>query len=121
MKLRIMLIAILAVVLCSCGTESTPAATLMPGGPTATATITATEALLTVVPATETPEVISGSVIARSLYVRNGPGMSYLVVGGLVKGDAVEIVGKNADGSWLQIVYEDGRAWVSAQWVDLEE
>jgi Tol biopolymer transport system component len=61
-------------------------------------------------------------VTAYGLNVRSGPGTAYPIVGGLIRGDVVEVVGKNATGTWLQIAYPTGaesRAWVSAAYVDL--
>ena len=52
------------------------------------------------------------------LNVRSGPGVDYEVIGGLREGDSAQIAGKNADGSWWQIVYpanSGGRGWVSAK------
>jgi Tol biopolymer transport system component len=63
-----------------------------------------------------------GRVTAYGLNVRTGPGTVYSIVGGLRLGDAVEVVGKNAVGNWLQIVYpadSDGRRWIAAAYVDL--
>lgn len=121
MKLRFAIVAVLAVILCSCGTESPPAvATLKPGGPTATVVSTVIKMMPTIVPATEMPEVVSGSVTARSLNVRSGPGTDHPVIGGLSYGDEVTVVGRNAEETWLQIVYESEKAWVSAAYVDLE-
>jgi Tol biopolymer transport system component len=63
-----------------------------------------------------------GSVTAYGLNVRTGPGTAYPIVGGLIWGDTVEVVGKNATGTWLQIAYPTGaesQAWVAAAYVDL--
>jgi len=63
-------------------------------------------------------------VTARSLNVRGGPGIDHPVVSGLVAGDEVEVVGRNADGSWLQIVCvsagDDGTAWIASAFTDLD-
>jgi hypothetical protein len=64
----------------------------------------------------------SGRVTAYGLNVRSGPGTAYPIVGGLIRGDVVEVVGQNATGTWLQIAYATGtesRAWVAAAYVDL--
>ncbi|TEU10585.1 MAG: SH3 domain-containing protein [Anaerolineales bacterium] len=56
------------------------------------------------------------------LNVRRGPGTDYPVAGQLQQNDAVEIVGKNADSSWLQIVYPAGtigRGWVSVSYAQV--
>ncbi len=66
-----------------------------------------------------TDQVSSGAMVTASvgLNVRSGPGIDYEAVGGLRAGESAQIAGKNADGSWWQIVYpagSGGRAWVSA-------
>jgi len=61
-------------------------------------------------------------VTAYGLNVRSGPGVAYPIIGGLSLGDSVEVVGKNATGTWLQISSSsgaEGRAWVAAAYVDL--
>jgi hypothetical protein len=64
-------------------------------------------------------------VTAYGLNVRSGPGTAYPIIGGLSLGDAVEVVGKNAAGDWLQIAYNGRgelngqRAWVAAAYVEL--
>lgn len=57
------------------------------------------------------------TITAEVLNVRKGPGTNYPVIGQLQQNDVVEIVGKNADGSWLRIVYPSGtigRGWIFA-------
>ncbi|NIO68286.1 MAG: SH3 domain-containing protein, partial [Anaerolineae bacterium] len=68
------------------------------------------------------PPLPTAEVTAYGLNVRAGPGTAYPIVGGLSRGDVVEVVGKNAAGTWLQIVHpadSDGRGWISAAYVDL--
>jgi len=63
-------------------------------------------------------------VTAYGLNVRTGPGTAYPIIGGLSQGDAVEVVGKNAAGTWLQITHPagtEGRAGVSVAYVDLSD
>ena len=62
------------------------------------------------------------AITARVLNVRKGPGTHYPVIGQLQQNDVVEITGKNADSSWLQIVYPTGtigRGWISASYVQV--
>jgi endonuclease YncB( thermonuclease family) len=47
--------------------------------------------------------------------LRSGPGTDYERVGGAAQGDAVEIVGRNADGDWYQLV---SGTWIAAFLVD---
>ena len=91
-------------------------------------TIASTPTLLQAPTATPSPSVTqppnSGRVTAYGLNVRTGPGTAYPIIGGLSQGDAVEVVGKNAAGTWLQITHPagtEGRAWVSAAYVDLTD
>ncbi|MFQ5613537.1 MAG: FHA domain-containing protein [Anaerolineae bacterium] len=56
--------------------------------------------------------------VTTDLNVRLGPGTGYSVVGLLEAGETVDIVGKNAEGTWWQIVFPDGpggRAWIAAR------
>jgi len=62
---------------------------------------------------------VEGKVTAYGLNVRTGPGVAYPIIGGLSQGDAVEVMGKNAAGTWLQIAYSGQEAWISAAYVDL--
>jgi hypothetical protein len=62
------------------------------------------------------------AITARVLNVRKGPGTNYPVIGQLQQNDVVEIAGKNADSSWLQIVYPTGtigRGWISASYAQV--
>lgn len=62
------------------------------------------------------------AITAGVLNVRRGPGTNYPAIGQLQQNDVVEIAGKNADGSWLQIVYPTstiGRGWISASYAQV--
>ncbi len=64
------------------------------------------------------PGGIKAEVVVRALHVREGPGVDYPSLGHLSQGDVVEVVGVNADSSWLQIVYPaspDGLGWISGR------
>jgi TolB protein len=65
------------------------------------------------------PSRVEGRVTAYGLNVRTGPGTAYPVIGGLSLGDAVEVMGKNANGDWLQIAYNGQEGWIAAAYVDL--
>lgn len=47
----------------------------------------------------------------RSANLRAGPGTNYSIAGSAKTGDKVEIVGKNADGSWLKLA---DNKWIAA-------
>ena len=68
------------------------------------------------------PGVPWAAITAGVLNVRRGPSTNYPVIGQLKQNDVVEISGKNADGSWLQIVYPTGtigRGWISASYAQV--
>lgn len=69
-----------------------------------------------------TPTSILPQAVVREgpLNVRTGPGTLYPRIGQLAEGTAVEITGRDEEGSWWQITYETGRdeqAWVSANFI----
>lgn len=55
-----------------------------------------------------------GTVTAGVLNVRIGPGIGAAVVGGLRQGAQFFIIGRQPDGSWLEIRSGVGRGWVKA-------
>lgn len=62
---------------------------------------------------------ISGLVIQK-INVRNGPGITYQLLGELNSNDVVFITGKDSDGAWLQIEFAnapDGMGWVTAEFL----
>lgn len=71
---------------------------------------------------TPPPGTLRAIITAGVLNIRRGPGTNYPVTGQLQQNDEVEIVGKNADSSWLQIVYPTGtigRGWISASYAQV--
>ena len=68
------------------------------------------------------PGVPWAAITTGVLNVRRWPGTNYPAIGQLQQNDVVEIAGKNADGSWLQIVYPTGtigRGWISASYAQV--
>jgi N-acetylmuramoyl-L-alanine amidase len=66
-------------------------------------------------PVTLSAGAASASVHAFFLNVRSGPGVAFAVVGTLGRGDGVNLVGRNFDASWAQIVLPNGtRGWVNS-------
>ncbi|WP_168207645.1 SH3 domain-containing protein [Microlunatus elymi] len=49
--------------------------------------------------------------------IRSGPGTSYRIVGGLVRGQSITTVGKASDG-WVKVRFNGGAAYISAQYLD---
>jgi hypothetical protein len=84
------------------GTPSTPIPTLTsaPILPTATSTVPLTGPI--------------ARATVGGLNVRQGPDTVFPTVGILAQGEAVQIVGRNADGSWWAVSYAGGTAWVFA-------
>lgn len=57
----------------------------------------------------------SGTVIATELNVRKGPGMNFVILGKLEKGESVKIAGMS--GNWYSIYYKDHGGYVSADYI----
>jgi uncharacterized protein YraI len=120
---RIPFLLALALLVAACGT-ATPA----PAAPSATltrlpsATPTPTFTSSPVPPtATATPLIIDGTLTVK-VNVRSGPGTSYASLGQLNAGEKVQIISRDAVGSWYQVLYpaaSDGSAWVTAQYVQI--
>ncbi len=68
--------------------------------------------------ASDTPA--AGGTIIQQVNVRKGPGTQFNSLGTVNAKDTVALLGKDADGSWLQIKYpgaSDGKGWVIATYV----
>jgi hypothetical protein len=93
--------------------SATPSAT-----PTQFQVPTSTPVVATSTPAPPPQSPARASVtVSVGLRVRSGPGVDYGQVGSLSAGATVEIVGRNVDASWWQIVYASapgGKGWISA-------
>ncbi len=62
--------------------------------------------------------VLATVVNTDRLNVRSGPSPAYRAVRGLRFGDVVALVGRNADGSWVQLAASGGRQeWVNSYYV----
>ena len=63
---------------------------------------------------TRSTSAAAATVASTTANVRSGPSTAYPVVATLQKGDAVDIIGKNADGTWVRIeLAGQSQAWVS--------
>jgi uncharacterized protein YraI len=72
--------------------------------------------------AAPTGEDLSG-VLRTTASMRNGPGVEYPAIGTIPQGTAVAVVGRNADDSWVQVVYPPGfdvLGWVNLAFIDVE-
>ncbi|MDX2137969.1 MAG: SH3 domain-containing protein [Chloroflexota bacterium] len=89
---------------------------------TPTPTLTYTPSLSPIPPSPTTsptptePPPIEGVIQSlQDVNVRSGPGASFDPITALVPGTGVEVLGVSSDGSWYNVVMEDGReGWVSA-------
>lgn len=71
--------------------------------------------------ATPTPEGVTISII-NTMNVRNGPGTNYHVKGSAPAGASSNVIGRNADSSWVKVEYppaDDGTGWIYASLVEL--
>ncbi len=58
-------------------------------------------------------------VTAANLNVRSGPGLDYDVLTVIPRDSSYPALGRNADGSWVEIDVDGTVAWVSADWVEV--
>lgn len=70
--------------------------------------------------ATATPEGVTVTVL-QNMNVRSGPGTNYPVVGAGTAGQTTKVLGRNDDGTWLQVEYPsaNGVGWVFAELVQV--
>ncbi len=62
------------------------------------------------------------AVVNTNANVRVGPGLTYgIIAGGLNQGTRVQVIGRNADTTWFQIIMPDGgqEGWIFATLLDL--
>ena len=116
------LLTLLALLAAACGTSepvSIPSVSASPSRlplVTGTSTLTPTPSLPTL---TATPILIDGTLTIK-VNVRSGPGTGYTSLGQLDAGAKVQVVARNSQGAWYQILYPaapQGRGWVAAQYV----
>ena len=75
-------------------------------------------------PPAEPPNGPVGYVQTNQLNIRGGPGLNYNITGTLWRDDSLPLIGRNADGSWLQIrvsspypTFAEPTGWVFARYV----
>jgi uncharacterized protein YraI len=117
LKIRKEFLAALAVLLIAslaCSTGS-PAATQTP----VVIVVTATNPPDGMPTDSSSPDDGSASATTTAeLAVRSGPGGDYPLIGSLPSGTTIPVIGKNADGSWLQVTYEGNTGWISAAYTE---
>lgn len=62
----------------------------------------------------------AGRVRAERLNVRAGPGLDQAVLGQLTAGSTVTVIGRDASGDWLAILWQGGTGWVAASYVEVQ-
>ncbi|MEM7035109.1 MAG: SH3 domain-containing protein [Chloroflexota bacterium] len=60
------------------------------------------------------------AIIKTTLNVRSGPGSNYQRIGQVLQGDSYDILGRNADSSWLLIDVSGVEGWISAQYTTVQ-
>jgi hypothetical protein len=122
MKKGFFLYAIIAglLVLSACNTSDAPTDVV------ATLTFTPSETTIPPTPS-DTPEPtatppITGSVVSlQSINMRSGPGVGFSALSALKPATRVQILGRNTDGTWLNIRLEDGsEGWVSSDLIRIQ-
>jgi hypothetical protein len=89
---------------------------------TNTGTITESTTTSTAIESAPTPTPMAKVVVnAAQVNARSGPGTEYGLAGALTQGQAFDVVGKNADGTWWQFCCVNGQqAWVFGELVSVE-
>lgn len=59
----------------------------------------------------------SGLVITDALYVRDGPGKEYNIIGCILKDSSIEIIGQDKNTQWYKIVYKNSYGFVSYKYI----
>jgi uncharacterized protein YraI len=71
---------------------------------------------------TPAPDTALTATALRNVTMYNGPGTNYPPVSLVRRGARVPIIGRNADGTWLQVVYPPGSAiqgWIAALFLNV--
>jgi len=95
--------------------------TATPSGDTATPMV-ADAPVESSVPPTDTPDTTVRITITQGINVRAGPGTAYDTLGSATVGSTSIAMGRNADGSWLQIEYPENsgaRGWVFTELIEV--
>ena len=70
-------------------------------------------------PTAELPAEDLAAVVNRNANVRTGPSTDHAIAYWLAPGDAVTVVGRNEDGTWLRIEHQDRPGWIFATLTDI--
>lgn len=66
-------------------------------------------------PAAQPASGANATVTSQFLNVRSGPGLNNAIIGRLQRGAVVPVTARTADGQWLEIVYNNGKGYIFAQ------
>lgn len=88
-----------------------PAAPFAPSAAPAVRTPRTPDTIAVTAPPGDAPRA---AVNVVRLNVRSQPALSGKIIGGLNRGDVVDVLGRSADGAWYQIRYGGSTAWVFA-------
>ncbi|HEY65455.1 MAG TPA: SH3 domain-containing protein [Caldilineae bacterium] len=95
------------------------AAVLVTATPTPETTVTP---VVTQPVATRPPIALTARITADVLNVRAGPSTEYAIISKLRNGDQVQVVGRNEEGTWLLVIYDEAteaQGWIFAQYADV--
>jgi serine/threonine protein kinase/uncharacterized protein YraI len=67
---------------------------------------------------TDTPVTPQVRVIPASVNIRSGPGTAYAAVSRAEQGDILDVIGRNEQVTWYNIVKDDERGWIAADVVE---
>ncbi|UCG24890.1 MAG: SH3 domain-containing protein [Chloroflexota bacterium] len=62
---------------------------------------------------------VSAMTLTYSLNMRQGPSTTYPIITKLPRGTVVPVVGRTADSSWLQVVYQGATGWIWAAYTSV--
>jgi len=67
------------------------------------------------------PEAVTGTVSSVALNLRDGPGLTFEVIGRVAQGDALTIQAKDVGSTWVQVRDEAGRVgWANSKYMNLD-
>ncbi|HSG17988.1 MAG TPA: PA14 domain-containing protein [Anaerolineae bacterium] len=65
------------------------------------------------------PTGVSATTFAYSLNMRQGPSTDFPIITKLPRGTVVPVIGRTADSSWLQVVYQGATGWIWASYTSV--
>ncbi len=66
--------------------------------------------------------VATGTILAKKLNLRAGPGINQKIIGKLLSGQKIDVLGRTENSQWLQVQTTDGKTgWAAARWIKLDK